>query len=129
MPKARDVDNLIPMSHRAGSSSRHGEPWLSAAMWALGGVLSLGSCADERAAEPTPATYRDEVASVFERRCVSCHAKTSPEGGWRAGSYLDAIACVGGSDVPATLPSDERAPILRALDTDVHRGLLESGER
>src|SRR5262249_37357093 len=93
-------------------------------------VLSLvvGSCAVERTAAVLEPVYATDIGPLLERRCVACHDGASAAGGWRAASYLDAIACSTGAD-PVTLPADDRAPILRALNSDTHRGLVDAGER
>jgi predicted CxxxxCH...CXXCH cytochrome family protein len=44
-------------------------------------------------------------------------------------AFLGTIACVAPSNAPATLPPDPRAPILAALDTSPHVGLLSAVER
>jgi predicted CxxxxCH...CXXCH cytochrome family protein len=42
---------------------------------------------------------------------------------------LSSIACVTPSGAPATLPSDATAPIVAALDTPTHAGILSGGDR
>jgi hypothetical protein len=92
--------------------------------WAL-----LSSCVEDRAVDQVPPVYAVEVAPILARACVPCHSDVAPEGGWRATSYLDTIGCVGGSADPATAPPDDRAPILTALESDAHRGVVEPAER
>ncbi len=92
-------------------------------------LAALASCAQDRAVDQAPPVYDADVRPIFERRCIGCHAETSPAGGWRATSFLDAIACVTPSGAPATLPADDRAPILAALDSETHRNAIEPAER
>jgi predicted CxxxxCH...CXXCH cytochrome family protein len=91
-------------------------------------VLVLSSCAEERTTESAP-VYDIEVAPLLQSRCVACHQGETPAAGWRATSYLEVIGCVAGDGAPATLPADERAPILRVLDTDSHRALVNASAR
>jgi predicted CxxxxCH...CXXCH cytochrome family protein len=92
-------------------------------------ALAATACSEERAKGPVSPVYDVDVAPIFQARCVACHGDTNPAGGWSATSFLGAIACVAPSGAPATLPPDDRAPVLTALDTDPHRGLLGSDER
>ena len=87
------------------------------------------SCSEERPVDKGPPVYDVEIAPVLQKRCIACHQGETPSGGWRATSYLETIACVASNGAPATVPPDERAPILRVLDTDSHRALLDANER
>jgi hypothetical protein len=105
----------------------------SAASWgALGLLLPLAalaaSCSKDRASTAQSPVFVDDVSPILEQRCVRCHAGPKAAAGWDATSYLGAIACVAPSGAPATLPSSDRAPILSALATGPHPGLLDAGE-
>jgi predicted CxxxxCH...CXXCH cytochrome family protein len=116
------------MTSEAAPASPHGvrAPFRSFGWVVL--ALLVGSCAEERMAAVETPVYATDIRPVLEQRCVGCHDGASPAGAWRAASYLDTIAC-GADSTPATLPADDRAPILRALDSDTHRGRLGAGER
>jgi predicted CxxxxCH...CXXCH cytochrome family protein len=86
------------------------------------------ACSEERASTPEPPVYDVDVAPILQAHCVSCHGDTNPAAGWSATSFLGVIACVP-SNVPATLPSDDQAPILAALQTAPHEGLLSGAEQ
>jgi predicted CxxxxCH...CXXCH cytochrome family protein len=88
----------------------------------------MGACAQDRSSG-LPPVYDVDIAPIFEAHCVSCHGDTNPAGGWSATSFLSAIACVAPSGAPATLPTDDRAPVLAALGGPPHVGLLDSAER
>jgi predicted CxxxxCH...CXXCH cytochrome family protein len=91
----------------------------------IAAACMLSSCTKERPVEEHPPPFDTEVAPLLARRCAPCHQGDTPAGGWRATSFLDVIACVASNGAPATLPPDERAPILRVLDTENHRRLLD----
>jgi predicted CxxxxCH...CXXCH cytochrome family protein len=86
-----------------------------------------GACNEDRASAPDAPTWRADVAPLVASRCAECHAGTTPAAGWRATSYLDVIGCI--ANAPAVLPSDERAPILAAVERGVHAGRLDPSER
>jgi hypothetical protein len=104
----------------------------AASSGALGLLLPLAafgaSCSKDRASTTQSPVYDEDVAAILVQRCVGCHAGPAAAAGWDATSYLGTIACVAPSGAPATLPSSDRAPILSALATAPHPGLLESGE-
>jgi predicted CxxxxCH...CXXCH cytochrome family protein len=89
----------------------------------------IAACSQDRASAPEAPVYDVDVAPILQAHCVSCHGDVNPAGGWSATSFLGAIACVSPSNAPATLPSDPRAPILTALDTSPHGGLLSAVEQ
>jgi predicted CxxxxCH...CXXCH cytochrome family protein len=91
--------------------------------------LLMGACSEERASAPMPPVYDVDIAPLFQAHCVSCHGDSNPAAGWSATSFLGAIACVLPSNTPATLPPGGNAPVLAALDTDPHRGLLSGAEQ
>jgi predicted CxxxxCH...CXXCH cytochrome family protein len=92
-------------------------------------AVLVAGCSQDRAGLPTAPVYDIDVAPIFQAKCVSCHGDANPAAGWSATSYLGAIACVVPSNAPATLPSDDSAPVLAALDTDPHVGILSDSER
>jgi predicted CxxxxCH...CXXCH cytochrome family protein len=69
-----------------------------------------------------------DVAPLLQAHCVSCHGDANPQAGWSASPFLGAIGCVP-SNVPAMLPPDGRAPVLAALQTPPHVGLLSGAEQ
>jgi predicted CxxxxCH...CXXCH cytochrome family protein len=91
-------------------------------------VALMTACSQERASAPVP-VYDVDVAPIFQAHCVACHGDTNPAGGWSATSYLGAISCVTPSGAPATLPGDDRAPVLAALDVAPHVGLLGGADQ
>jgi predicted CxxxxCH...CXXCH cytochrome family protein len=92
-------------------------------------IVVCAACSEKRESAPSPPGYEVDVAPIFRARCVACHGTTNPAAGWDATSYLGAIGCVASSKAPAALPPDDRAPILAALETAPHRGLLSGAER
>ncbi len=95
---------------------------------ALATACALGSgCTVDRTTSPPP-TYDDGVGPLIAQRCAGCHDGSAPAGGWRAGSYLEAIACVADGR-PAVQPAGDDAPIVRVLANPTHAALLEAGER
>jgi predicted CxxxxCH...CXXCH cytochrome family protein len=50
------------------------------------------------------------------------------KGGWRTGSFLEAIACVSGG-APATVPATTASPIVRALENETHRSITSDAEK
>jgi predicted CxxxxCH...CXXCH cytochrome family protein len=98
-------------------------------VWAGACAALIGACSEERASTQAAPVYDVDVAPILQARCVACHGETDPAGAWSATSFLGAIACVASSNAPATLPADPRAPILAALDTEPHRGLLGEADR
>jgi predicted CxxxxCH...CXXCH cytochrome family protein len=92
-------------------------------------ALALGSCAQDRPVAPETPVFDADVAPILTARCVSCHGDVAPAAGWSATSFLGALGCVSPSAAPATLPASGSAPILAALDTSPHDGLLTGAER
>jgi len=96
----------------------------------LGSCVVLLACSKDREDGGPPApTYEADVAPIFESRCLPCHAGSSPAAGWSATTYLSAIACVAPLGAVATLPRDARAPVIAALDTATHQGMIKPSER
>jgi predicted CxxxxCH...CXXCH cytochrome family protein len=96
----------------------------------IGILCLLASCQEDRATESQPPGFDVDVGvPILQAHCVSCHGDTNPAAGWSATSYLAAIGCVAPSGAPATLPASGAAPILAALDTAPHVGLLSDSDR
>ena len=96
---------------------------------AIAVALVLASCAEERAGDPLPPVHDADVAPILARACASCHAGDAPAAGWRVATFLEVIACVGADQAPAVRSRDPGSPILRVLDTDSHRNLLDTSSR
>ena len=93
------------------------------------GACALASCAQDRPLPLERPAFDADVAPVLLAHCVSCHGDVKPAAGWSATSFLGAIGCVAPSGAPAVLPRSSSAPILAALDTRPHQGLLSDAER
>jgi len=89
----------------------------------------LLSCSQDRYEPMAPAVFDTDVAPILQRHCTICHDGPAPAAGWSSSSYLSANSCVQPSGAPAASPTDERAPILAALGTLLHRGLLSGVEQ
>ncbi len=89
--------------------------------------LVLG-CSVDRASAPLPPVFDTDVAPILAAHCVSCHGATAPAAGWAVTSFLSAVACVEPSGAPAALPPTS-APILTALGTSPHQGLLSASDQ
>jgi predicted CxxxxCH...CXXCH cytochrome family protein len=96
---------------------------------AIAAALLLVSCAAERDGDTPAPVYDADVAPILARACVSCHQGDAPAAGWRVTTFLEAIACVGVDQTPAVRARDVGSPILRVLETDSHRTLLDAGAR
>jgi predicted CxxxxCH...CXXCH cytochrome family protein len=80
-------------------------------------LVLLCACEAREIAPPEP-TF-DDVGPVFARACAECHGDA---GDWRAGGFLDVIACPDGT----TSATD--GAIERALARSDHQGLLDARE-
>lgn len=96
------------------------------ALGAVGCALWLAGCSQDRYAPPAPPVFDADVAPILAQHCVSCHGAAAPAAGWSATSFLSTIACVEPTGAPATLPGSASAPILAALGTPPHQGLLDA---
>ena len=76
----------------------------------------------------SPPSYDEAVGPLIAQHCVECHGATAPAAGWRASSYLEAIACVADGR-SAVLQVDGDAPIVRVLANATHAALLSPSER
>src|SRR6185295_12023237 len=89
------------------------------------GAAAVAGCSEKRAAS-SATTWDAEVSQIMAAKCTQCHGAHAP--GWRATSYLDAIACTQAGP-PAVLPPDDGAPMLRALADATHAGVASADER
>jgi len=96
---------------------------------AITGLWLLTSCAQDRSTASQPPAFDPDVAPILQAHCASCHGDENPAAGWSATTFLGAIACVEPSGAPATLPASTVAPIVLALDTSPHQGLLSASQR
>lgn len=99
-------------------------------MWLVLALGAAGMCADCSVGRTTstPPTFDNSIGALLAQRCVACHGTSAPAGGWRAASYLEAIACVADGRA-AVLPADESAPIVSVLADATHAAILAPGER
>jgi hypothetical protein len=88
----------------------------------------LAGCLEDRTTPPVPPVFDTDVAPILEVHCASCHGATSPAAGWAVTSFLSTIGCVEPSGAPAALPPST-APILTALGTASHQGLLDDDDQ
>lgn len=95
--------------------------------WLVGTVLLAAACAVDRTDPPAP-TWND-VGPVLAEKCGGCHSGPNAAAGWKTQGYLDAIACVAPSENPAILPANASAPLLTALASPPHVGLLDDATR
>jgi predicted CxxxxCH...CXXCH cytochrome family protein len=97
---------------------------------AFAGLAPACSSSDRAEAPPT---FRDDVSTVLNAKCVECHSGANPAGGWRASSYMDVVGCVSSDGHGATLPRTDgdaaTAPIVSALSTKTHQGSLPLAKR
>lgn len=86
-------------------------------------ILALG-CAESPERTTRAPVYDPEVRAVLGARCASCHAGPTAAGGWRAGTFAEAVAC-------GAVETDAGADpaILRALDRADHRTYASDAER
>jgi predicted CxxxxCH...CXXCH cytochrome family protein len=96
---------------------------------AVAGLCALASCVQDRALPPETPDFDADVEPILRARCASCHGDENPAAGWSVTSFLGTLGCPTPSGAPATLPGDARAPILAALGTDPHRGVLTEAEQ
>ena len=94
---------------------------------ALGALAAVG-CTEARDLGSPPLVFED-VNPILEESCVECHGENDPEAGYSVEDYWETIRCIPDPDgQPATLPSDETAPILAVLEQPDHAGLLDTSE-
>jgi hypothetical protein len=88
----------------------------------------LLGCTEERELPEPPVVFAD-VDPILQESCVECHAEPLPAAGYSVEDYFRTIRCIPDPDgQPATLPSDETAPILAVLERPDHAGLLDMGQ-
>ena len=68
--------------------------------------------AAEPAAAPHPVSYREDVAPIFDRWCISCHGAHEVQGGLRLDSFQDVLR--GGDAGPAVIAGDPAGSLLVA---------------
>ena len=94
---------------------------------ALGALVVVG-CTEQRDLGSPPLVF-DDVNPILEESCVQCHGETDPAAGYSVEDYWRTIRCIPDPEgQPATLPSDETAPILAVLEQPDHAGLLDTSE-
>ena len=91
-------------------------------------IATASGCREPRSRGTETPTYDGAVSAILASRCKDCHDATPAPGGWRGGSYLQAIACVADGK-PATRSSGGPAPLLRVLDDTIHAPLVTPEER
>jgi len=91
-------------------------------------AVVLAACSADRATAPAP-TWDDDVEPIVAAKCVECHSGSAPAAGFRLDSYIDAIGCASPGNAPVVLPAGSAAPIVAALDTPPHVGLLTGDEQ
>lgn len=96
---------------------------------AIASLCLLPGCQEDRATPPEPPSFQADVAPLLAAKCTKCHGDDDPAGGWSATTFLGAIACTGDGGAPATLPPNDRAPVIAAMDAPPHEGLLTGSER
>src|ERR1019366_4690496 len=125
----RTTPSRVSRSPRSPHARSEGCVTWARLLFAVACLAPASGCSEERPQAPEPPVFDVDVAPILQARCVECHGDTNPAGGWSATSFLSSIACVASSSSPATLPADDRAPILKSLDADPHRTLLGEAER
>ena len=98
-------------------------------VWCLAwSALALLGCTEERELAEPPLVFAD-VEPILEEHCVECHSGPSAEADYRLEDYFETIRCIPDPDgQPATLPSDDTAPILAVLERPDHADLLDADE-
>ncbi|MBS2018815.1 MAG: CxxxxCH/CxxCH domain-containing protein [Deltaproteobacteria bacterium] len=89
----------------------------------------MAALACENAREDTDAgpAYAGDVEGILGARCSRCHAGPAPVGGFRVGSYRDAIGCATGGR-PLVVPS-EASLLEEVLGRPSHREVISEDER
>lgn len=91
-------------------------------------VLVLAACNEERELAGPPVVFAD-VDPILQESCVDCHSGPVAAADYRVEDYFTTIRCIPDPDgQPATLPSDETAPILAVLERESHAGFLDANE-
>ena len=100
--------------------------WVS---WLCSSILTVSGCTEERDLGEPSLVFAD-VQPVLDERCLECHGGASPAADYSVEDYFTTIRCIRDPEgQPATLPSDETAPILAVLDEpEIHADLLEVSE-
>lgn len=91
-------------------------------------VALVCGCTETRSQETPPLVF-DDVSPILEDGCVECHGGELPAAGYSVEDYFHTIRCIPDPEgQPATLPSDQTAPMLAALERPDHADLLDSSE-
>ncbi len=97
-------------------------------------ALVLVGCNEARDRDEPPIVFAD-VEPILQENCVECHSGPLAEADYRVEDYFETIRCIPDPEgQPATLPSDatlppdERAPILAVLERPDHADLLDDDE-
>lgn len=91
-------------------------------------ALALAACSEVRDL-PEPPTVFADVDPILQSSCLECHSGPLAEANYRVEDYFTTIRCIPDPDgQPATLPSDETAPILAVLERPDHADLLDENE-
>ena len=97
-------------------------------------ALVLAGCNEARDRDEPPIVFAD-VDPILQENCVECHSGPLAEADYRVEDYFETIRCIPDPEgQPATLPSDatlppeERAPILAVLERPDHADLLDDDE-
>jgi hypothetical protein len=87
--------------------------------------VALLGCNEARDREEPPMVFAD-VSPILEESCVECHSGPLAEADYRVEDYFQTIRCIPDPEgQPATLPSDQTAPILAVLERPDHADLLD----
>jgi predicted CxxxxCH...CXXCH cytochrome family protein len=87
----------------------------------------LSGCSEERERAALPPVYQRDIEQLLASRCLACHEDQDAGGGFRLGSYLDALSCPA-DEAPAS-PDANGAPLLDVLERPDHAALLTTNER
>jgi predicted CxxxxCH...CXXCH cytochrome family protein len=90
--------------------------------------LALCACQETRDRHAAAAPAYGDVAAMLRDACAACHGERTPAAGYAVGTYLAVIGCLDDGRI-AVEPRDGRAPLLRVLEREDHRGLLSRAQR
>ena len=91
-------------------------------------ALALAGCNEARDLAEPPAVFAD-VAPILDESCVECHSGPMAEADYRLEDYFQTVRCIPDPEgQPATLPSDQTAPILAVLERPDHADLLDENQ-
>ena len=91
-------------------------------------ALALAGCNEARELAEPPAVFAD-VEPILDESCVECHSGPMAEADYRLEDYFQTVRCIPDPEgQPATLPSDQTAPILAVLERPDHADLLDENQ-